>query len=183
LQELNKNYGDQFTKNRDLQRQSISQQERTFLSNLSKIDNANKEALSVQDRIFNRQLSQMKAENRIKLDDFKEKESDPFYKLADRNSEMWETETHYKVRTYIPEYEKKNVKVRVKDDRVMISGNRRFDDKVQDPEKKISTSNFQTFHEEYKFESPVSVRGIEEERMGDFVTYSIPKLAYLKNKV
>ena len=108
------------------------------------------------------------------------RETDQFYKVQDRGSRVSESDGGYVIEAYAPEHEKDNLRMSVANNRATISGKRKFQDSVDEGFKKTSTNNFQTFHEEFKFERPVASEGMTRERQGDYVRFFIPKLESLK---
>jgi len=108
-----------------------------------------------------------------------DKNSDEFYKVQNRGSRIVEKKHNYIIEAYAPEHEKDNIQVSVHRDKAIVSGKRKFGDSVQDGDKTMSTSNFQTFREEFKFNRPVSNEGMTRERNGDYVRFTIPKLESL----
>lgn len=108
------------------------------------------------------------------------KETDQFYKVQDRGSRVSEMNDGYVIEAYAPEHEKDNLRMSVANNRATISGKRKFQDSVDEGIKKTSTNNFQTFHEEFKFERPVVSEGMTRERQGDYVRFFIPKLEALR---
>ncbi len=67
------------------------------------------------------------------------------------------------------------MKVTIQNDRALVAGQRSFKDKQEQEDKVVSSSNFQTFREEFPFEKPVIIEGLTRERQGDWVEYRIPK--------
>lgn len=108
------------------------------------------------------------------------RETDQFYKVQDRGSRVSESNDGYVIEAYAPEHEKDNLRMSVANNRATISGKRKFQDSVDEGLKKTSTNNFQTFHEEFKFERPVASEGMTRERQGDYVRFFIPKLEALR---
>ncbi len=102
--------------------------------------------------------------------------TDSFYKVQDRGSQISERSDGYEIQAYVPEHEKDNLRVTIQNDKAIISGKRKFKDAVETEDKKISTNNFQTFHEEFKLGRPVSTAGMTREREGDYIKFFIPKL-------
>lgn len=102
--------------------------------------------------------------------------TDAFYKVQDRGSQISERSDGYEIQAYVPEHEKDNLRVTIQNDKAIISGKRKFKDAVETEDKKISTNNFQTFHEEFKLGRPVSTAGMTREREGDYIKFFIPKL-------
>lgn len=107
-------------------------------------------------------------------------ETDQFYKVQDRGSRVSESNDGYVIEAYVPEHEKDNIRMSIANNRAVLSGKRKFQDSVEEGIKKMSTNNFQTFHEEFKFERPVASEGMTRERQGDYVRFFIPKLEALR---
>lgn len=101
--------------------------------------------------------------------------SDNFYKIHDRGSRLFENGKAYVIEAYAPETERNNVRVSIHQDKAVISGHRQFADKMQKGSKLTSTNNYQTFREEFNFNTPVESQGMTRERSGDFIRYVIPK--------
>lgn len=107
-------------------------------------------------------------------------DADDFYKVQDRGSSISERSDGYVIEAYAPEKEKDNLRMSVQSGKAILSGKRKFQDQVEEGQKKISTNNFQTYHEEFKFDRPVASEGMTRERSGDFVRFFIPKLESLR---
>jgi len=122
--------------------------------------------------VYNRQGKQKVAVQNHEAD----KDSDEFYKVQNRGSRVLEKQNNYVIEAYAPAHEKDNIQVSVQRNKAIVSGKRKFGDSVEDGDKKLSTSNFQTFREEFKFSRPVSNEGMTRERNGDYVRFTIPKL-------
>lgn len=124
----------------------------------------------------NRSIAFEKPASAPVVQNYETKDTDNFYKVQDRGSRVSENKEGYMIEAYAPEHEKDNLRVSVANNRAVISGKRKFQDSVEEGNKKISTNNFQTFHEEFKFERPVASEGMTREREGDYVKFFIPKL-------
>ncbi len=124
-----------------------------------------------QKTVYNR-----KAKTEPIIQNYETKETDRFYKVQDRGSRLSDTGNTYVIEAYAPEHEQNNLRVSVQKNKAVISGQRKHADQVDEGNKKISTNNFQTFREEFKFDRPVSHEGMTRERIGDYVRFSIPKL-------
>jgi HSP20 family molecular chaperone IbpA len=107
---------------------------------------------------------------------------DPFYKVKDPGSEFWETSTEYRLRAHIPEHEKQNISVRIQPDRVTVTGKRTYTDDLKEENRKLSSSNLQTFREEYAFDTNVQHNFTTQERNGDWVEFIIPKAGIYSKK-
>lgn len=104
------------------------------------------------------------------------KETDNFYRVQDRGSRLSEGPGYYIIEAYAPEHEKDNLRVSIQRGKAVISGQRKFADEATDGSLKMSTKNYQSFREEFKFDRPVSGEGMRRERIGDYVRFEIPKL-------
>jgi len=132
-------------------------------------------SLEVQEKNYTKQLLNEKRKLLRELGRYDGKQDDPFYKIQDRGSQINETSDSYILKAFVPEHEKEKVKVVVERNKAVVSGQRSFNDKMEDPEKKISTDSYQSFREEFKFEKPVVAEAMIRERDGDFIIFKIPK--------
>lgn len=140
--------------------------------------NANNQEATQASAKSSRSITTEKTEPMVQ--NYQTRETDQFYKVQDRGSRVSESNDGYVIEAYAPEHEKDNLRMSVANNRATISGKRKFQDSVDEGFKKISTNNFQTFHEEFKFERPVASEGMTRERQGDYVRFFIPKLEALK---
>lgn len=145
-------------------------------SNLDEDSDSNKET-SQKPTVYNRraQASQI-------VKNAESKGSDEFYKVQDRGSKITNKSDSYVIDAYAPEHEKDNIRVSVQNDKVVIAGQRKHSGEADQGIKKISTNNFQTFREEFKFDKPVSHEGMTRERIGDYIRFTIPKLESVPTK-
>lgn len=116
----------------------------------------------------------------IAKQNYETRDTDEFYKIQDRGSQMNEDSDGYTIEAYSPEYEKDQVRVTVQNNKAVVSGNRKFQDSVQDEGKKISTNNYQTFREEFQFGTPVAADSMTQERSGDYIRVFVPKLGSMR---
>lgn len=116
----------------------------------------------------------------IAQQNYETRDTDEFYKIQDRGSQMSEESDGYMIEAYSPEYEKDQVRVTVKNNKAVVSGNRKFQDNIEEAGKKISTNNYQTFREEFQFGSPVAADSMTQERSGDYIRVFVPKLSGMR---
>ncbi len=147
-----------------------------FESVYQKNSEANRESLNIQKGNLLKEQVEMKKKFFKESEKYAGKEDDPFYKLQDRGNRLRENPDFYIIEAYVPHHEKDNIKVTIKDDVASISGKRAFKDQVEEEGRKLSTSNYQTFREDFNFEKPVITEGMTRERNGDYVTFWVPKL-------
>ncbi len=134
-----------------------------------------------QSSIENSNMYNRRGQKKASIQNYETKETDDFYRVQNRGSRVTENSNQYVIEAYAPEHEKDNLRVSVQRDKAVVSGKRKFGDSVQDGSKKMSTNNFQTFREEFKFSRPVSHEGMTRERVGDYVRFTIPKLEAVDN--
>ncbi len=184
-QKLNQEFSSKIENTKGKQQEELHNLHDRFTSLYQKSQNNNESSLRVQKEIFAKQLNATKKDFIKDAGKYLDRESDPFYRLEDRNSHMQETSNFYIVKAFVPEHEKENVKVSVQKDKVTISGQRSFQDKVEDDDsgKITSSSSFQSFREEFPFSEPVITQGMTRERDGDWVIFEIPKLSAYAGKL
>ncbi len=134
-----------------------------------------------QTSVYNRQGRIESAEKKKPLvQNYQTKETDQFYQVQDRGSRISEDPNGYYIEAYVPEHEKDNVRLSITNDKAVLSGQRKFNDSVDEGQKRMATNNFQTFREEFKFTRPVSSQGMTREREGDYIRFFIPKMEAMR---
>lgn len=172
-----KQYNETFNKNAIAHRENLRRQNQKFQSSYLGNQKQQNESLNIQRDLFSKQILEDKKQMISQVNKYDEIASDPFYKIENRDSSFIETPEAYIIKTFVPPHEKDKVKLRVHEDRAVISGARSFKDELQSDERKVKTNSFQTFHEEFKFDKPVSQDFVKQERDGDYMKFVIPKLA------
>lgn len=148
--------------------------------NAAAIVNINDDADQISDANYTYSKSGRISKPEVIQQNYETRETDEFYKIQDRGSQMSEDSDGYTIEAYSPEYEKDQVRVIIKNDKAVVSGNRKFQDTIHDEAKKTSTNNYQTFREEFQFGSPVASDSMTQERSGDYIQVFVPKLAGMK---
>jgi HSP20 family molecular chaperone IbpA len=161
--------------NKKAYEKELKNQNDHFQSTYAKNNAANRESLTIQDEIYAKELAATRAEFVKEAGKYEKKENDPFYKVENRGSVLQESSNFYVLRAFVPEHEKDAVRVNIQKDKAIVAGQRAFKDKVENENKNVSSSSFQTFREEFNFEKPIIAEGMTREREGDFVVYTIPK--------
>lgn len=174
---LNNQYASRLSSAKQENEHQLRNQDNHFKSAYQKHEEANRESLDVLDRQYVKQLAETKKDFMVKNSNYAQREKDPFYKVTDRGSALSESHDFYYLRAYVPEHEKDNVKVSIQNDRAVVSGQRSFQDKLEDSDKIVSSSSYQTFREDFAFDTPVMAKGMTRERNGDWVEFKIPKLS------
>jgi|GEM_PF-4753250 len=89
------------------------------------------------------------------LGKYNDKSEDPFYRVQTVQYSLSESPEFYELTAHIPEKDKENVKVVVKNDKVVLQGQRRYEDKIDQADHKMTTQSFQTYREEVPLKHPV----------------------------
>jgi HSP20 family molecular chaperone IbpA len=171
-------YKERMAREKEAMQSTFKKQNQRFNSEYQNREKNINAALRAQDNLFNRELNEQKIKLAAQVERYEERTDDPFYKVTNRESELFETPSMYVLKTFVPKHEKNNVKIRVNENGIVVSGHRRFQDAVSDEDRKVSSNAYQTFKEEFKFETPVAHRAYLQERDGDFITFKVPKLAF-----
>lgn len=90
------------------------------------------------------------------LGKYNDKAEDPFYRVQTVQYSLNESPEFYELTAHIPEKDKENVKVVVKNDKVVLQGQRRFEDRIDQADHKMTTQSFQTYREEVPLKHPVN---------------------------
>lgn len=181
---LDKEYQNKIGERQEAYQSRLKQQKQHFDSIYEKNDDANRRALGIQNLNAAKASNQMKKEFLRDSDKYAGKADDPFYKVQDRGSRISETPYEYVIEAYAPEHEKDNVRVVINKDKATIQGQRSFSDKFEAEDgKRMSSSAYQTFREEFPFEGPVITEGMSRERDGDWIRITVPKLTRISKKV
>jgi HSP20 family protein len=113
----------------------------------------------------------------IKLaDKYKDKDGDPFYQIRDSRTKLSESGNAYVFEARIPEHEKGNVDVRVKNNKIILSGNRSFNDQISEGGRTVQTNNVQTYHEHYDIPMRVKENEVVKTYEDGVLKVVIPKV-------
>ena len=177
--EYSQRYSGKKKANEDL----LKGQHRAFESIYQQNETGNHVSLQIQAKKIAKELAEQHRSFMKESSKYSGKESDPFYKVQDRGSELNETAHFYVLKAYAPEHEKDNTQVTIQKDKASVSIQRQFNEKMENDDGKIvSTSSAQTLREEFPFDTPIITEGVGRERSGDYVFVTIPKLQSFKNR-
>lgn len=109
------------------------------------------------------------------LGKYSDKADDPFYRMRTVDYSLSESSDMYELRAKIPEKEKDTVKVIVKEDKIVLQGQRRYNDQVNDANHKVATESYQSFREEIPLNHKVQERNIFSEWKDGVLTMKLPK--------
>ncbi|MGE3759197.1 MAG: Hsp20 family protein [Pseudobdellovibrionaceae bacterium] len=168
-------YKEKAKQNELIYKQGLADQHREFEQMRQKNRQQFDQVLELQKTTFAKNIMRDKMAHMKDINKYAGKDEDPFYQLKMTNAQVEETDTHYYIKAQVPEHEKDSIKIHVKNDMAVIQGNRRFEDKVQGENARVTTNNYQTFREEFKLEHPVREKMAERFWQNGILTYKIPK--------
>ncbi len=155
----------------------LKSQNEEFKKRFGQNETQARQAYSNQGLSLGRELINQKEKFLQASDKYSNKESDPFYQIRNNSAQFSETPGAYVLKAKVPEHEKDNIHVKVKGDRVILTGNRSFSDQVADGDHVISTSNVQTFHEHFDIPKKVKEADIMKSYENGVLTVVIPKVS------
>jgi HSP20 family molecular chaperone IbpA len=131
-----------------------------------------------------RGIDDVRRETQTKLDAYSSQKNDPFYRMVDLGAELRENEDHFVLTATIPEHERDGVTVNIQGERLMVSGKRKSEEKLEiEPGRTQRTSAYQTYSESFPLNWPVDSKFMTREWDGDQLVVRIPKRAtYLPPK-
>lgn len=180
---LNEQFQNRINHRKKAYENQLKDQHQRFESVYGKTGAANRESLNIQKTNFIKEQVELKKKFFRESEKYAGKEDDPFYKLQERGNRLLENPDFYIIEAYVPAHEKDNIKVSIKDHTATISGKRAFKDQIEEEGRKLSTSSFQTFREDFSFDKPVITQGLTRERDGDYVTFWVPKLSSFEGPI
>ena len=133
------------------------------------------DTVRAQREILGDTLARQKKSVTQNLGKYNNRSADPFYRISEPQANLRETDAHYFVQAQIPEHEKDNVHVIVHPDKVVVAGNRRFEDEVDDESGKMATHSYQTYRQEIPLEHPVREKYAQTSYENGVLTVKIPK--------
>ncbi len=156
--ELDKNnqaFQQRMRANQDVYEKTMAQKRTEYERTLKQNDKLNSETLTTQhDRLMS-ELTEQKKEVMRHYGKNVDQRSDPFYQVLKTETTLADEGRFFVVETKVPEKDRDNVDVRIHKDRVVVSGKREFNDRLEDGDRRLTTNNYQTFREEVKLPQPV----------------------------
>jgi HSP20 family molecular chaperone IbpA len=111
-----------------------------------------------------------------KLQNYVDRQNDPFYKMNRFDSTLQDAGDAYVLRVRVPTYERDLFKVQVSGQEIQLNGVRSFSEKSEvEPGRWISTSSQQNITERVPLDAPVDGRAMSVQSKGEWVEYTLPK--------
>lgn len=162
-------------------RKIFANQKQEFQDNLNRNLEQNRQILDQQRDQLIQGLTDQKREAMEFVGKYRDRQDDPFFHLKKTESILRETPWSYVFEVGIPEEQKDEIKVMVKEDRLIVSGNRRFNDGVEKDGRKIITNSYQTFREEIPLSHPAIEDKVTKEYDKGKLRIHIPKVGVTNN--
>ena len=123
-----------------------------------------------------KQLNDRKLTNALWIQNYSDRQNDPFYRMARFDSELTESPEHYTLRVKVPEYERHQFRVQVAGQGLQLAGVRTNNEKAEiEPGRWVTTSSHQNVTEQFALDHPIDSKQITMTTEGDWVEYTIPK--------
>lgn len=133
------------------------------------------ETKRIQDGV-DEQINESYFANANRLEAHLEKQEDPFYRLSVIESDFSDRGDHYQLKVRMPEHERKGFRVQISGQELQFSGTRSSKARgVVEEGHDVTTDNYQTFSERYKFDTPVDAKAMQMTQKGEWLFYTIPK--------
>ena len=137
----------------------MNNQRNEFQKRYDASDKANSDSLTTQKEAYLAALFKQKQKFDKTYDGNNDRQSDPFYSLKTFNPSLHEKSGSYVLYAKVAPYEKDNVQIFVKDDRITISAKRKYEDSFANKDgDRTTTNSYQTFRQEFKLDSPVDAK-------------------------
>lgn len=121
-------------------------------------------------------LDQLQKQNQVKLAHYAQKQVDPFYQAKDLGAQLRDRGEFYEVELTVPKHEQENISCSIKGNSILVSGNRRNEEKRDlGAGHTLGTSTFQSFHETFPLRAPVENEKLKKEFRGEKVLITVPK--------
>lgn len=123
-----------------------------------------------------RKLNRLREDTSSRLSAYESRQEDPFYKLMSLEAELTEDQDAFVLTARIPTHEQSRVSVNVSGNRLVVSGQRKNEERLDiGPGRTQTTASYQSFSETFPLSFPVEPRLLTREFDGDILTVRVPK--------
>ncbi|MEW6055973.1 MAG: Hsp20 family protein [Bdellovibrionota bacterium] len=124
----------------------------------------------------NKQFNAIVAATIEKVSDHGAKASDPFYRVHALGTSVADTEMECVVQVSVPEHEQESIRVTRQADTITVSGSRRYQGKMNEPDgRKTATNSFQSFSESFPVRGKLEMSRMTKTYADGMLTFKIPK--------
>lgn len=176
VQQALEQHREEFQKLRESSHQASDLERQHFEERFHRLLNDHQRSLHRVESASARQLGELRSDMSRKLAAYRARQTDPFYKLVNLDIHFSDEPGRYVLRALVPPQEREHVKVSVQGDRILLTGYRRSEEKLElDPGHSRSTSSYQSFNESFPVDWPVDPQRVTREYEGDWMIVSFPK--------
>jgi HSP20 family molecular chaperone IbpA len=153
--------------------------ESKFQEQFEKLRSTHEKQLKRIEGTASKQILEIRQDTADKLDTYRTRQEDPFYKMMNLGTRLTENENGFTLTLKVPQYEQKNFSANVKGDNIVILGQRRNEESLNLGNGVTQgTASFQSYHESIPLSWPVDPNRLTKEFKEDTVIIRVPK----KNK-
>ena len=121
-------------------------------------------------------LQSIRRDTAEKLAAYAARQEDPFYKLVNLDTELHDLGDHFLIVAHIPSHEHDHLSVSLRGETLMISGNRKNEEKLEsEPGHTQRTASFQSYNETIPLSWPVEPQSIRKQFDGDTLLIQLTK--------
>jgi HSP20 family molecular chaperone IbpA len=168
-------YKNQMATSSGAYKQTLDKQKTSFDEQFARNAEANKEVIENSKTRLAGELVKEKAKAMHSLGKYNDKMEDPFYQINTIDYQLSDDDSHYELSAKIPEKDKDNIKAVVENNRIVLHGQRRFEDKIENPDNKVETASYQTFRQEIPLKHPVAEKFAKGEWADGVFKLRVPK--------
>jgi HSP20 family molecular chaperone IbpA len=155
---------------------TVRHTEEHYRQNLSELMRSQQAVLDRVQADAAERLATLRQSTTSKLEAYSSRQDDPFYRLKDPQARIEDTGDGYLIRAHIPEHEQEQVKVSIRGQSIVVSGQRRNQEKVERaPGETLSTASFESFSQTLPIQAPVNAKELIRFFEGDELVAWVPK--------
>ncbi len=176
LQKNEELYRQKLIEQGDLNNKAMKNQTEEYQKSFNINEKANQHSLHEQHDRFVDSAIKQKSNLIERFGKYEDAKDDPFYKMHEFETRISENDNFYVVKTKVPAHEKHNVDVIVKNDRVVVSGQREFAEKVDKEGRKVATNTVESFREEIPLKHPTIAKAVDKRYEDGAIVVKVPKI-------
>ncbi len=176
IAKLEQSFQERYAQNRENYQQADQQSELRFKGNYETHSKERDKMLSRLDSIAAQKIREKQLDYGQKLSAYDERNEDPFYRMVALSAELEDQGESFVLTARIPEHERERVSVAIRGNEIVVSGQRRNEEKVEiEPGRFRQTSSYQSYSESFPLNWPIEARAMRKEFEGEYLVVTLPK--------
>ncbi|HVK62692.1 MAG TPA: Hsp20 family protein, partial [Bdellovibrionales bacterium] len=156
---------------------TMKQERQNFAKDFDREAQIQKDTLISHKETYLKELFKQKRDFDKRMGLEKSRGDDPFYRLKNFEAKIHEGSDHYELKARVAPHEKDSVDIIIKDDKIVLSARRSYQDANELDGIKTATNNYQTYRQEFALASPIDAKRVVKKVADDgTITAIIPKL-------